>query len=201
MKVNYQLLCDKKIEEVIQQKLRPNLLLHSCCGPCSTYVLEYLANFFEITLFFYNPNIYPEEEYKKRLETQRELLDKNRALSAVKLIDLPYDHEEFSKKIEGYESEPEGGPRCIECFRLRIEETARFAAANKFDFFTTTLSVSPHKNATILNELGKEISEKYGVEYLYSDFKKREGYKRSIELSKEFGLYRQEYCGCEFSIR
>lgn len=200
MKVNYQILCDKKIEELTKNNSRPTLLLHSCCGPCSTYVLEYLERYFDITVFFYNPNIYPEDEFIKRLNTQREVIEKHSALNAVKIIDLPYEHSEFLGLVEGFESEPECGARCLECFRLRMEKTAQIALEERFDFFTTTLSVSPHKNATALNELGREISQKYGVEYLYSDFKKREGYKRSIELSKEFGLYRQEYCGCEFSI-
>ncbi len=200
MKVNYQILCDKKIEELTKKNSRPTLLLHSCCGPCSTYVLEYLERYFDITVFFYNPNIYPEDEFAKRLNTQREVIEKHRSLNAVKMINLPYEHSEFLGFVEGFESEPEGGARCLECFRLRMEKTAQIALEEGFDFFTTTLSVSPHKNAIALNELGREISEKYGVEYLYSDFKKREGYKRSIELSKEFGLYRQEYCGCEFSI-
>ena len=200
MKVNYQILCDKIINELTENNVRPTLLLHSCCGPCSTYVLEYLVQYFDITLLFYNPNIYPEEEYLKRLKAQREVIGKYSVLSSVKIVDLPYEHDEFLKCSDGLESEPEGGARCIECFRLRMEKTARFAAEKGFGFFTTTLSVSPHKNATVLNELGKEISEKFGVEYLYSDFKKREGYKRSIELSKELGIYRQEYCGCEFSL-
>ena len=200
MKINYQLLCDKKIEELTRKSKRPTLFLHSCCGPCSTYVLEYLSKYFDITLFFYNPNIYPEEEYLKRLETQRGVMLKHNALSDVKMISLPYNHDEFLNAVKGLEQEHEGGARCLECFRLRMEMTARIAVEKNFDFFSTTLSVSPHKNATLLNELGKELSEKYGIEYLYSDFKKREGYKRSIELSKELGLYRQEYCGCEFSL-
>ena len=200
MKINYQILCDKRIGEIIRQGKRPTLLLHSCCGPCSTYVLEYLSEHFDITLLFHNPNIFPEEEYLKRLETQLEVLEKSTSSASVKIIDLPYNHDEFLHSSKGFEGEPEGGLRCVECFRLRMETAARIAKEKSFDFFTTTLSVSPHKNAMILNELGKELSEKYGVEYLYSDFKKREGYKRSIELSKEYGLYRQEYCGCEFSL-
>lgn len=200
MKVNYQILCDEIIEEALMQESRPSLLLHSCCGPCSTYVLEYLTQYFDVTLLFYNPNIYPEEEYNKRLENQHKVIEKYSDCSCVKIIDLPYKHDEFLDSVIGLESEAEGGARCLECFRLRMEKTAQIALEKCFDYFTTTLSVSPHKNSFVLNELGKEFSEKFGVKYLYSDFKKREGYKRSIELSKEFQLYRQEYCGCEFSL-
>lgn len=200
MKVNYQILCDKIIEEASKHESRPSLLLHSCCGPCSTYVLEYLTQYFDVTLLFYNPNIYPEEEYNKRLENQYKVIEKYSNCSGVKIIDLPYKHDEFLDSVIGLESEAEGGARCLECFRLRMEKTAQIASEKCFDYFTTTLSVSPHKNCFVLNELGKEFSEKFGVKYLYSDFKKREGYKRSIELSKEFQLYRQEYCGCEFSL-
>ncbi len=201
MKINYQLLCDKQIEKMTEKGIKPKLLLQSCCGPCSTYVLEYLARFFDITVLFYNPNIYPREEYEKRLTAQKTAILKTESEIPVKLVDLTYNYAEFLEKVTGFESEREGGARCEKCFRLRMEKTADEAKKLGFDCFTTTLSVSPHKNAELLNNIGKELSEKYDIPYLVADFKKREGYKRSVELSKEFDLYRQEYCGCEFSMQ
>ncbi len=201
MKINYQLLCDKQIEKMTEKGIKPKLLLQSCCGPCSTYVLEYLTRYFDITVLFYNPNIYPKEEYEKRLTAQKTAILKTESETPVKLIDLTYNYEEFLQKVTGFEQEREGGARCEKCFRLRMEKTAAQAKKLGFDCFTTTLSVSPHKNAELLNNIGKELSEKYNIPYLVADFKKREGYKRSVELSKEFDLYRQEYCGCEFSMQ
>ncbi len=201
MKINYQLICDKEIEEMTRDGKRPRLLLHSCCGPCSSYVLEYLTKFFDVTVFFENSNIYPQEEFDKRLMTQREVTEKLKTPTEVGLVASEYNHDGFLEAVEGFEDAHEGGVRCTECFRFRLLKTAEYAKKNNFDCFTTTLSVSPHKNAEILNSLGKEIGEKFGIKFLTADFKKREGYKRSIELSRELGLYRQEYCGCEFSIR
>lgn len=201
MKINYQLICDKEIEELTRGGARPRLLLQSCCGPCSSYVLEYLTKFFDVTVFFSNSNVFPEEEYEKRLSTQHEVTEKLSAPSAIPLVADEYNHDEFLTRVKSLEDAPEGGIRCVECFHLRLERTAEYAKENGFDCFTTTLSVSPHKNAGILNTLGKEIGERFGVRFLTADFKKREGYKRSIELSRELDLYRQEYCGCEFSIR
>ncbi len=201
MKVNYQLICDKQIEEMTKGGKRPRLLLQSCCGPCSSYVLEYLTRFFDVTVFFSNSNIYPKEEFDKRLMTQREVTEKLKTPYPVGLAMDEYDHEAFLDKVSGLEGQPEGGARCTECFRVRLHRTAQYAKENGFDCFTTTLSVSPHKNAEILNSLGNEIGEQFGISFLTADFKKREGYKRSIELSRELDLYRQEYCGCEFSIR
>lgn len=200
MKINYQILCDEEINKMTANGRVPKLLLHSCCGPCSTYVMEYLSKFFDVTVLFYNPNIYPEEEYEKRLEAQKTAVFKTQSENAVKLVDLTDKYEDFLEKVAGFEVERENGARCEKCFRIRLEKTASEAKKLGFDCFTTTLSVSPHKNAELLNNLGREFSEKYDIPYLVADFKKREGYKRSIELSKEFGLYRQEYCGCEFSI-
>ncbi len=200
MKINYQKLTDEEIKKTALRKTAPRLLLHSCCGPCSSYVLEYLTKHFKVSLLFYNPNIFPESEYEKRLEAQKKLIDAAYCENEVELITAEYDHAVFLSAAEGLFEEKEGGARCAECFRLRLEETAKTAKEQGFDYFTTTLSVSPHKNAEVLNSIGKELSEKYGVPYLFSDFKKREGYKRSIVLSSEYGLYRQEYCGCEFSI-
>lgn len=201
MKINYQLKCEEQIECILRKKADAKLLLHSCCGPCSTYVLKYLTEFFDVSLLFFNPNIYPAEEYEKRLETQREVIEKMNFKKTVSLLTVPYDYDEFVCVAGNLGSAPEGGARCTECFKLRLKQTAQMAAEQGFDCFATTLSVSPHKNAALINEIGVRFSEEYGVEYLLSDFKKREGYKQSVTLSKDLGLYRQEYCGCEFSLR
>ena len=193
LKRNYQLDTDKIIEELGGEK--PTLLLHSCCGPCSSYVLEYLSKFFEVTLLYYDPNIQPREEYEKRLMYQRKVL----SLTGVKIMECEYDGESFDKIAGGCESEPEGGERCTRCFSLRLEETARRAAENGFAYYCTTLTVSPHKDCVRINKLGGELGKNYGVKWLFSDFKKRGGYQRSVALAKEMGLYRQEYCGCLFS--
>ncbi len=176
----------------------PRLLLQGCCGPCSSYVLEYLTKHFEVSLLFYNPNIRPEAEYARRLETLRELLEKLPTERPVKLIDPTWRGEDFLAVAAGLEQLPEGGERCTRCFLLRLEETARQAAEGGFDWFGTTLTVSPHKNAPLINKIGAAFGEKYGVKWLPSDFKKRNGYLRSIQLSKQYGLYRQEYCGCGY---
>ena len=195
-KINYQ----KKMEEqILSLSGTPSLLLHSCCGPCSSYVLEVLTRYFNVTLLYYNPNIYPESEYYKRYAEQKKIIDKMPFIHPVKIMECSYDENEFLSAAKGYEDEREGGSRCEKCFILRMRKTAQLAAENGFDFFTTTLSVSPHKNASLLNKIGEELSRKYSVQFLYADFKKKEGYKRSIELSKEYGLYRQDYCGCRFS--
>lgn len=194
MKTNYQLQTDRCLAALGQT--RPTLLLHSCCGPCSSYVLEYLTQYFDVTLLYYNPNIQPEAEYEKRLATQRELLVH---FPGVRLMSCAYDGPAFDAAAAGLESEPEGGARCTRCFLLRLEETARRAADGGFDFFCTTLSVSPHKDAERLNRIGEALAERYAVRWLPSDFKKRNGYLRSIQLAKEFNLYRQTDCGCRFS--
>ncbi len=195
MKTDYQKELDLLISSL---KNKPKLLLHSCCGPCSSYVLMYLSKHFEITLFYYNPNIFPPEEYEKRLFNQEKVIEKT---GYATLMPSEYDHGEFLAATKGLEKEREGGKRCTECFKIRLQKTAKAAAEGGFDYFATTLSVSPHKNAALLGKLGEEIGREYGVKHLPSDFKKREGYKRSIELSKELELYRQDYCGCEFSAR
>lgn len=192
MKTNYQLETDKIIKGL---ECKPTLLLHSCCGPCSSYVLEYLTGHFDVTLLFYGPNIQPEDEYRKRLEHQMKVLKR----FPVKLLHCEYDGESFVNAVKGLENEPEGGARCAVCFRLRIEETAKLAAEHGFEYYCTTLSVSPHKNAPLINEIGALMAGRYGVKWLPSDFKKRGGYQRSIVLSKELELYRQEYCGCKWS--
>ena len=180
---------------------KPALLLHSCCGPCSTAVIERLADEFEITVFYYNPNIYPESEYRKRVEEQQRLIGELPVRYPVHFVEGPYDTARFYEMAKGLEEVHEGGERCFKCYELRMEEAARLAAAGGYDYFTTTLSISPLKNAAKINEIGTRLAEKYGVAHLPSDFKKRNGYKRSIELSAEYDLYRQDYCGCIFSLR
>ena len=183
-KRNYQ----KELEKIIEENQRagrvPRLFLHSCCAPCSSYVLEYLSQYFQITDFFYNPNISPKEEYDKRTREEGR-----------------YDPQEFFQMAKGLEEVPEGGERCFKCYRLRLEEAAKMAARGGYDYFTTTLTISPLKNAQKLNEIGEELEKIYHVKHLPSDFKKKNGYKRSTELSREYGLYRQDYCGCVFSKR
>lgn len=193
MKENYQ----KKLDALLAGlDGTPRLLLQSCCGPCSSYVLEYLTAYFDVTLLYYNPNIRPEAEYERRLATQKQLLATMPLARPVTLMETGWRGEEFEAAARGLENEPEGGARCTRCFMLRLEETARQAAMGGFDYFGTTLTVSPHKNAPLLNEIGEALSTRYGVNWLPSDFKKRGGYLRSIQLSKQYGLYRQEYCGC-----
>ena len=199
--MNYQKELDKLIVKLEKEEHVPTLLLHSCCAPCSSYVLEYLSKYFKITVFYYNPNIYPESEYTKRILEQQMLIDDMETKFPVAFIAGSYEKEKFYKMAEGLEYVKEGGERCFKCYALRLEESAKLAKQGGFDYFTTTLSISPMKNSEKLNQIGKAIGEKYGVEYLQSDFKKKNGYKRSIELSKEFGLYRQDYCGCIFSKR
>ena len=198
MKTNYQQMLDKTIADIVADGIRPKLLLHSCCAPCSSYVLEYLCKYFDITVYYYNPNIYPPEEFDYRSEEQHRLVELMK-LENVKVVSCAYDSDSFYNAVKNKENVPEGGERCMECFRLRLGETARYAAVNGYDYFTTTLSISPHKNADMLNTAGSEAEQKYGVKYLYSDFKKKNGYKRSCEISAEYGLYRQDYCGCIYS--
>lgn len=198
-KVNYQREMEKIIS-AIPQGARPRLLLHSCCGPCSSAVLERLIPHFDVTVFYDNPNIAPEAEYQKRLEEQRRLLGQMPIAQKVHLLCGVCDPQRFYAVAKGMEGEPEGGARCTACFRLRLEATAKAAREGGFDYFTTTLSVSPHKDAQRINRLGGEIAQEHGVAYLYADFKKKEGYKRSIALSREYDLYRQDYCGCVYSL-
>ncbi len=198
-KKNFQKKLDELLETIKESSKTPSLLLHSCCGPCSSYVLDYLKDYFHITVFYYNPNIDPEEEYAHRLSEQKRLIDTVYP-GSVELLTLPYDHEEFLSAVKGLEGEPEGGARCEECFRLRLEKTAQLAKEMGFDYYGTTLTVSPHKNAMILNRVGHETEVSSGnAVWLESDFKKKNGYLKSIELSKEIDLYRQVYCGCEFA--
>ncbi|MBR1563489.1 MAG: epoxyqueuosine reductase QueH [Ruminococcus sp.] len=198
-KKNYQIMLDTILKGLGDEA--PTLMLHSCCAPCSSYVLEYLAEYFKITVVYYNPNISPEEEFRKREEEQRRLIAELPVKNPITLLTQSYDPNEFYEAVKGLEQEPEGGKRCFVCYRLRLERAARLAKEQGFDWFTTTLTLSPLKNSQIINRIAEEVSQKYGVKNLPSDFKKREGYKRSIELSREYGLYRQNYCGCEFSKR
>ena len=199
MKENYQL----KMEEIINSidsDRAPKLLLQACCAPCSSYVLELLSNYFQITILYYNPNIYPFSEYEKRLGEVRKLIKLINGKNSINIMEVDYDSTSFDSISKGLENEKEGGIRCHKCYYLRMKKTAKLAKEYNYDFFTTTLSISPYKNAQVLNRIGEVLEEKYHVRYLYADFKKKEGYKRSIELSKQFNLYRQEYCGCKYSI-
>ncbi|MFT8340053.1 MAG: epoxyqueuosine reductase QueH [Clostridium beijerinckii] len=198
-KINYQKELDSLIENLVKNEEVPTLLLHSCCAPCSSYVLEYLSQYFKITIFFYNPNIYPMEEYTRRVAEQKGLIAEMKVKNEIRFIEGKYDTGSFYKLTKGLEEEKEGGVRCFNCYELRLNEAAIMAKEKGYDYFTTTLSISPHKDSAKLNEIGKKLSEEYDVKYLYSDFKKKEGYKRSIELSKQYKLYRQDYCGCVFS--
>jgi predicted adenine nucleotide alpha hydrolase (AANH) superfamily ATPase len=199
--MNYQKELDHIIERLVEQQLRPKLLIHSCCAPCSSYVLEYLSQYFEITIFYFNPNIYPEEEYSRRVEEQKQLIQAMPLTSKITFRQGEYQPLDYYQAIKGLEKEPEGGDRCFVCYELRLREAAMFAKEGGYDYFTTTLSISPHKKSEKLNEIGSKLAAEYGVAYLPSDFKKKNGYKRSIELSKEYNLYRQDYCGCVFSMR
>ena len=199
-KVNYQKELDKLLGQLKSENKVPRLLLHSCCAPCSSYVLEYLSEYFEITVYYYNPNIYPESEYTKRLLEQQMLISDMKLSHPVSFLAGQYDKEKFYEMAQGLEHVKEGGERCFLCYRLRLEETAQMAVKGGFDYFTTTLSISPLKNAQKLNEIGREVGRQVGVSYLESDFKKKNGYKLSIELSEIYGLYRQDYCGCQFSF-
>lgn len=196
-KINYQKETDSVIESL--NGTVPTLLLHSCCAPCSSYTLEYLSRYFSITVFYFNPNISPKAEFDKRFAEQKRLIETLPSENKISLICGDYNYDEFLNIACGYESVPEGGERCFRCYRMRLEKTAELAKQNGFDYFCTTLSISPLKNSQKINEIGFDVAEKYGVKWLPSDFKKREGYKRSIELSREYDLYRQNFCGCVFS--
>lgn len=199
-KRNYQ----KELDNITAKlEKRPRLLLHSCCAPCSSYCMEYLCQFFDITIYYYNPNITDPNEYSHRVSEQQRLISElsRDAMTHIEFAEGPYDVESFIDISRGLEECPEGGERCERCFELRLSMAARYAAEKKYDYFTTTLTISPLKNAALLNEIGEEQGEKYGISFLPSDFKKKNGYKRSVELSEKYGLYRQNYCGCVYSKR
>ena len=195
--MNYQ----NELEKIIEQNEGKTLLLHSCCAPCSSYVLEYLSDYFKITILYYNPNISPYTEYLKRKEEQIRLINTIKTKYKVDILDIDYENDIWEEQIKGLENEPERGIRCNKCYRIRLSKTALKAKELNYDFFGTTLTVSPYKNSNTLNEIGKELMNEYKVNYLFSDFKKKNGYKRSIELSKKYNLYRQDYCGCKYSKR
>lgn len=198
-KVNYQLLLDREITSIVSQGRVPRLLMHSCCAPCSSYCLSYLAEYFSITIFYYNPNITSRQEYEKRVAEQKRLIEELPVKHKISFVEGSYQPEKFYQMAEGLEELPEGGKRCFSCYELRQREAVQYAREQGYDYVTTTLSVSPHKNAEKLNEIGLRLGEEYGIPYLVSDFKKKGGYLESIRLSKKYGLYRQDYCGCEYS--
>lgn len=197
---NYQKELEKNLSDFETKGIVPSLLLHSCCAPCSSYCLEYLTNYFHVTIYYYNPNISYKEEYDRRVQEQIRLIKTMPVKHPISFLEGTYEPEAFYQIVKGLEDQPEGGERCFACYELRLLEAAKCAKENGFDYFTTTLSISPHKNAAKLNEIGEKTGSVYGVSYLNSDFKKRNGYKRSIELSKEYDLYRQDYCGCVYSM-
>ena len=196
--MNYDLLMEEQIKNMNEGS---TLLMHACCAPCSSACLERLGNYFDISILYYNPNITDKDEYLKRVEEIKKFISGFKTKYPIKLIEGRYDPKEFFEIAKGLEDEPERGKRCFKCYRLRLEETAKVASEKEFDFFCTTLTLSPYKNAIWLNEIGEALNNNYNSTYLYSDFKKKNGYKRSIELSKEFDLYRQDYCGCVYSLR
>lgn len=198
---NYQKELDSLIQKNNQAGKIPTLLLHACCAPCSSYCLEYLSKYFKITVFYYNPNIHPSEEYDFRVAEIKRLIGESEYENEVSFIEGEFDGAEFYWAVKGMEKEKEGGLRCFSCYELRLRKTAELAKEMGFDYFTTTLTISPLKNAEKINEIGEKLALEYGVSHLPSDFKKKNGYKRSIELSKEHNLYRQNYCGCAYSIR
>lgn len=201
IKINYQ----KELEKIIKyneaNNIVPTLLLHSCCGPCSSYVLEYLSQYFKIKVFYYNPNIYPSDEYWYRVDEQQKIIDLTDSKYPIDMVCGKYDTDRFYKMVEGMEDIPEGGARCHKCYELRLKEAAMISKKEGFDYFTTTLSISPHKNSQVLNKIGEKVGKEIGVRHLPSDFKKNNGYKRSCQITQEYNLYRQDYCGCEFSKR
>ena len=197
--INYQTKLDKLLESIKDSK--KTILLHSCCAPCSSHVISYLTDYFDITILYYNPNIEPYEEYLKRKEEEIRFIKEFPHKNKIEILDCDYDNDLYHEKVKGLENEPERGSRCGVCFNLRLEKTAEIAKKKGFDYFGTTLTVSPYKNSNLLNEIGKSLEEKYDVKFLYSDFKKKDGYKHSIELAKKYNLYRQDYCGCIYSKR
>lgn len=198
MPESYYKLCLKELENIKEPK---KLLLHSCCAPCSSHVITFLTNYFDITILYYNPNIAPIEEYNKRKEEQIRLIKSINTINKLDIIDCDYDNDIYESKIKGYEECPERGARCTICYELRMRKTAEIAKNNNYDYFCTTLSVSPYKNANLINQIGEKLAKEFNIKWLYSDFKKADGYKKSIELSKKYNLYRQDYCGCIYSKR
>ncbi|MGN1371012.1 MAG: epoxyqueuosine reductase QueH [Candidatus Coprovivens sp.] len=197
--MNYNKVMEDEISKIVAEGKTPSILLHSCCAPCSSHVIATLTPYFDITILYYNPNIEPQEEYEKRKQEEIRFINEFPSQNKLDIIDCDHENELFHQTIKGLEKEKEGGARCIKCYYLRLDKTAQIAKDKKYDYFATTLTVSPLKNSNKLNEIGKYLSEKYNIKYLFSDFKKKNGYKHSIELSKEYNLYRQDYCGCIYS--
>lgn len=197
--MNYQKLLDEELEKIKEREETPTLLLHACCAPCSSYTIEYLSKYFKITIYYYNPNIHPQTEYERRLNELKKFLKEFKTENEVKLVETNYNPNEYFNSIIGKENLGERSERCYECYKLRMKEACKFAKENNFDYFTTTLSISPYKISSWINEIGEKLEKEFGIKYLYADLKKRNGYKRSLELSKEFNLYRQDYCGCIYS--
>ena len=197
--INYDRELNIIIDSIKNKDEVPKLLLHSCCAPCSSYVIEYLSDYFDISILYYNPNISPIDEYLKRKKEQIRLIKSIKTKNKLDIIDCDYDNDLYEEKIKGLENEPERGNRCTVCFNLRLDKTASMARELNYDFFATTLTVSPYKNSNLINEIGIKLQEKYNIKYLVSDFKKKNGYKRSIELSNKYNLYRQNFCGCKYS--
>ena len=197
--MNYNLLMEQEIDKIKDMKEKPTILLHSCCAPCSSHVISTLAPFFNITILYYNPNIEPREEYERRKQEEIRFISEFPHENKLDIMDCDYDNSLYHETIKGLEEEREGGARCIKCYYLRMDTTAKLAKENNYDYFATTLTVSPLKNSKKLNEIGETLEKKYNIKYLYSDFKKKNGYKHSIELSKIYNLYRQDYCGCIYS--
>ena len=197
--MNYQKILDEIIEKIQESNTTPKLLLHSCCAPCSSYVIEYLSKYFEISIYYYNPNIYPEVEYQRRMNELKKFLSEYKTENKVNLVEEDYNTKDYYDSVKGLEKLGEKSERCYECYKFRMDMAAKYAKENNFDYFTTTLSISPYKNSDWINEIGASLEDKHCIKYLYSDFKKRNGYKRSLELSKEYKLYRQDYCGCVYS--
>ena len=194
--MNYQLVLEDTLKNI---KPGTKLLLHACCAPCSSYCIEYLSDYFEITIYYYNPNIDTDEEYDKRVNELKRFVSEFKTKYPVHLVVLPHLQEEYMKEVVGLEDEPERGARCLKCYELRLRRSFEYAKANNFDYITTTLTLSPLKNSKVINEIGKKLEDEYNFKYLYSDFKKKDGYKRSIVLSRDYNLYRQDYCGCKYS--
>ena len=197
--MNYQKILDSMIDEIKSKSITPKLLLHACCAPCSSYTLEYLSKYFKITIYYYNPNIHPKNEYIRRIEELKKFLKEFKTPNEVNLVEEIYDTNEYFSAVKGLENLGEKSERCYECYKLRMDRAALYAKENNYDYFTTTLSISPYKIASWINEIGENLEKKYNISYLYADLKKKNGYKRSLELSREYNLYRQDYCGCIYS--
>ena len=195
--MNYQKVLDEILNKIGNDT--PKLLLHACCAPCSSYVLEYLSKYFEITLYYYNPNIHPELEYNRRIEELKKFISEFNGVNKIGLVEEEYNTSEYFNEVKGLENLGERSKRCYNCYKFRMDKAALYAKNNNYDYFTTTLSISPYKVSNWINEIGRELEKKYNINYLYADFKKKNGYKRSLELSKQYNLYRQDYCGCIYS--